>query len=135
MKIHKTGNGTFAVETMTYDKNTDTKEVFQRAFNTLEKQDLSSIKKVFKGVDLGRSIFLSEFGSEQNFLDLPTRTQAHFAKAVQQAVNYAMTKGDMLMANGFSLFVLWLTSIVFDDEDAKKYIEEKLAKIRIKHDL
>ncbi len=135
MKIHKTENGTFVVETMTYDKNTDTKEVFQRAFNALEKQDLSSIKKVFKGVDLGRSIFLSEFGSEQNFLDLPTRTQAHFAKAVQQAVNYAMTKGDMLMANGFSLFVLWLTSIVFDDEDAKKYIEEKLAKIRIKHDL
>ena len=135
MKIHKTDIGTFATQTLTYDKNTDTKEIFDRAFKSLETQHLENVKKVFHGIDLGRSIFLDEFESEANFLELPQHTQAHFTKAVQQAVNLAVEKGDMLTANGFSLFVLWLTSIVFRKDDVKNHIEKQFVKLRLKHKL
>ena len=135
MKIHKTPHGIFASENVTFDESTDTKQVFIHAFKPIEKVGGKELSASFAAIDLSRNIFVDLFDDEKNFKKMPPGRQKAFVMAVHAAALKARDDHQFYHANGFSLFIIWLTALIFEQDENRDYIEEQLSMARKKHNI
>ena len=111
------------------------KETFYHFWPNLTKEPKECVELMFAGIDLCRDHFVKVFTNEDNFNSQDEKRKVLYLSVINKMVTEAVEIEQFHIANGFSMFNLWLVCLIKGDDDTRKYMEKCFMELRNEHKL
>ena len=131
----KVGDKEALVGTFSVNDDTDVPAMFESIWKHFREESVDNLIPMFMGIDVARDAFIHCFKSDDNFKQQSRQKKCAFLMAINVALGKAMRERELLIANGLSVFILWIVAMIQEDYEASKNIEDSFAKLRNKYDL
>ncbi len=123
------------IGTFSLSDDTDIPVMFEAIWTRFKNEPEENVANMFVGIDVSREAFLTCFKSDDDFKQQSRHKQKAFLMAVNAALTKAVRERHLLIANGISVFILWVVAMLQKDYETAKHIEKSFADLRNEYDL
>lgn len=133
-KKFKTEEGSLTIQGFNLDDGTfDPVYAMDEVLASWETYSEDRLKIAVGSLDECRAAFVDQFESDIRFKSAPKTLQKLAAGVLSKIVIRMIENDDYLGASGCSAFHLWMISLMMEDTEKQKAIEDKLADFRTKY--